>query len=106
MIGQFVCDRDPDENNMTTSDGDDEFSCLRCRGRMSEGKLTLSFPSGMHLGMHEAKVVFVAPGIKTNLNPITAFKQGLEDQPADKEHSIKAFCSEQCGRIEFFCSGE
>ena len=71
---------------------------------MKEGKLTLSFLFGMQPGVHEAKVVFVAPGIKTSLNPITAFKQGLGDEPSDKEFAIEAFRCEQCGRIEFYCA--
>lgn len=92
---------------MTNPDDGDEFRCLRCNGQMEEGKLTLSFPFGKRPGgMHEAKAVFVAPGIKTSLNPLTAFKQGLEDQPRDQERPIRAFRCDQCGRIEFYCASE
>lgn len=91
---------------MPNSDDRDEFSCLRCNGPMEEGKLTLSGPFGMHPALREATVVFVAPGIRTSLNPLTAFKQGLEDQPRDQECPIRPFRCDQCGRIEFYSTGE
>jgi hypothetical protein len=45
-------------------------------------------------------VIFVVPGERTSANPITAFKQGLEEVPANKAYRLHGWRCAKCGRVE------
>jgi hypothetical protein len=61
--------------------------------------LLKSEPSGPAGGL-----VFVRPGVPTSTNPISAFLQGLREEPGEQLLSITAYRCVGCGRVELFAT--
>jgi hypothetical protein len=57
-------------------------------------------------GTQVAELLFVVAGTPTAWNPIRAFKQGVEDEPADRGYRIEGMRCTQCGFLEFYGRGE
>ena len=58
-------------------------TCPKCGGEMEAGIAT-AFGLLGDPRKDEPRLQFVVPGVPTSLNPITAFKQGLNDEPANR----------------------
>ena len=59
---------------------------------MTEGEIRYA---GAPLMIGNLRLEFVIPGTKTSMNPLSAFGQGLSDEPSDEIHDF----SEPTGRL-------
>jgi len=50
----------------------------------------------------EPSLLFVVPGTTTSINPLVAFKQGIEDEPANRGYLIVGLRCAKCGFLEFY----
>jgi hypothetical protein len=53
-----------------------------------------------------AAFAFVRPGVPTSMNPVSAFLQGMREEPADQLLPITAFRCTGCGRVELYAGPE
>jgi hypothetical protein len=56
-------------------------------------------PSGPAGGL-----VFVRPGVPTSTNPVSAFLQGLREEPGEQLLPITAYRCAGCSRVELYAS--
>jgi hypothetical protein len=47
-----------------------------------------------------SEVLFVRPGTHTSRNPISAFRQGMAEEPSDETFPVTAWRCPQCGLLE------
>jgi len=59
--------------------------------------LDLLFADSTH---NVPKLVFVVAGERTSVNPIKAFKQGLQDTAANEAFLLRGHRCSACGRVE------
>ena len=50
----------------------------------------------------ESRLIFVVTGVPTAANPVSAFKQGLPEEPANRLYPIVGARCSQCGFLEFY----
>jgi hypothetical protein len=68
--------------------------------------MSLGYTTALGLVGHDSPrtrnpdLVFVVPGERTSLNPIKAFKQGLEELPANKAYRLHGYRCPKCGSVE------
>ena len=48
------------------------------------------------------QLIFVVVGVPTFLNPTSAFKQGVSDEPANRPYRISGVRCSKCGLLEFY----
>jgi hypothetical protein len=48
----------------------------------------------------DAKLVFVVRGTRTSINPIQAFKQGLESERSNQAYLLHGYRCPGCGSVE------
>jgi len=61
---------------------------------------------GAVIDHREPRMLFVVPGRQTSLNPVTAFQQGLAQEPATRVYGISGFRCSQCGALELYADGK
>lgn len=75
-------------------------TCSRCGGVTVRGRMRT-----VVAGMAGGQVEFVIPGTRTSWNPVTAFRQGLAQEPADEVFSLGAmggFLCRSCGHLDLY----
>ena len=80
-------------------------TCPKCGGKMEAGVATAA---GLLFGAvtpkSEPRLQFVVPGTQTSMNPITAVRQGLTDEPSDRVFWIKGNRCSECGFLELYAN--
>ena len=76
--------------------------CYRCGGEMEDGFAKVVWPRESML--EKPRFLFVIPGEPTSLNPLVAFKQGLEQAPEDDVYVLTGRRCVQCGLVELFAT--
>jgi hypothetical protein len=78
-------------------------TCGKCGGRMEAGvtKPDRVYLRGASVGS-QAGLVFIVPGAKTSMNPITAFKQGLSSEESSRGYRVEGFRCSSCGFLEMY----
>jgi hypothetical protein len=102
----------PDKADNPIAEADDtraEKRCVACGGRLEAGAIrarnTEAGVSGIpELGMVVSSFTFVRPGTPTSANPVTAFLQGLREEPGERLLPLEAFRCTECGRVEMFAA--
>ena len=78
-----------------------DLQCRRCGQAMQRGA-AVSRSGGRGTRPIDRGLVFVVPGTPTSLNPVTAFQQGLEEEPANQAYLIEGWRCPHCGVVELF----
>jgi hypothetical protein len=78
-------------------------TCPKCDGTMEAGVATAyGLLFGGVIPKEEPRLLFVVPGTTTSLNLLVAFKQGLEDELANRGYLIVGLRCAKCGFLEFY----
>jgi len=82
-----------------------ETTCAKCGGTLEAGFATADgLIGGNGVEGETPKLLFIVLGKATSANPITAFKQGLSDEPANRSYGIRGFRCSQCGAVELYAN--
>jgi ribosomal protein S14 len=74
-----------------------ESGAVRARNQNTLGDLNEPF-------MVVTEFAFVRPGVPTSANPVSAFLQGLREEPSDQALPLTAYRCTRCGRVEFYAA--
>ncbi len=75
--------------------------CLRCGCDMEPCDLKLS-NLGFGSPVDDSSLVVRKPGAKVSMNPITAFRQGLNGEPDDIDYPLVAYRCRSCSKVELY----
>lgn len=82
--------------------------CAACGGALEAGAaraetgVTLTPGTALLGPAPPGGLVFVRPGVPTAGNPVSAFLQGLREEPATEPLAIAAYRCVGCGRVELY----
>lgn len=84
--------------------------CTKCGGPIQSGLLQARNASSItdfaEPGTRVMRFCFVLPGTPISWNPITAFKQGLAEEPSDQLFPLVARRCTECGYVEMYAGNE
>ena len=82
-------------------------TCGKCGGPLQAGVTSaIGLVGEVVRDSPHAGLMFVVPGQRTSANPITAFQQGLADEPSDRFYQVKGFRCSNCGALDFYADEE
>lgn len=86
------------------SDSMSETVCSFCGGAMELGYAQSRVAFGWRVNAHrdDSHLIFIVPGERTSANPMTAFRQGIEEHPSDRKYIIRGRRCTNCARLEWF----
>ena len=79
-----------------------EIQCKRCGGPMEAGYPTARGIQNYMSGKPD--LAFAVRGEPSSVNPLKAFKQGLEDAKADVYYLMEGYRCSSCGAVELFAN--
>jgi phage FluMu protein Com len=86
------------------SKSEKKLRCHHCNELMEDGYTTWThtrFVGTPPVGSrHLNLLVFVVPGEPTSINPVKAFKQGLQENAASKAYELRGYRCPKCGTVE------
>ncbi len=74
----------------------------RCGETMMLGSTTALGLVGGSSPRSDSKLLFVLRRERTSVNPVDAFKQGLQNAPANEAFRLQGYRCPACGRVELF----
>ncbi|HEY8749420.1 MAG TPA: hypothetical protein VIM11_15655 [Tepidisphaeraceae bacterium] len=84
---------------------DDQMrACPKCGAPVEAGVATAAGLIGPAPLNPKPRLKFVIPGTPTSLNPITAIKQGLNDEPSARGFWLTGFRCSKCGLVELYAT--
>ena len=82
-------------------------TCGKCGGALQAGVTSaIGLVGGAERESPHSGLIFIVPGHPTSANPITAFQQGLANEPSDRFYHIKGLRCSNCGALVLYADEE
>jgi hypothetical protein len=77
-------------------------TCPACGATLETGLLIAQNRNPLEPFATVNELTFVRPGAPTSPNPVSAFLQGMREEPSKQTLAVSAFRCTGCGRIELY----